>query len=513
MRNTKSKIIIVMCIAICLMVVGYAAFSTSLSITGTSNIASQWNVVFTKIEEASKTSGVTIINSPTASGTSATFNVGLALPGDKIVYRITIENKGTLDAKVQNIVASASDSPAIIYSMSGIQIGEEIKKQTTKTFDVTIEYDPNVTSQPEKTNKTLTVDITIVQSAGASSSTTNPSINQPLYLSSAILRDNIAYADNVSSPYVTASTGINFSAISSDTNGKGLYYTSTNTENNKPTYYFRGAVTNNYVRFGQDSSRNDLYWKIIRINEDGSIRIIYNGTSTTATGNDVAIGTSKFNENRNDNAYVGYMYGAIGSSTYAATHANTNNSTIKTVIDNWYNSNLSSYSSYLADAGFCNDRSVASTSGTWDSDDTALGYGTNTTIYGAYNRLYTNKKPQFACPNASNDLFTTSTSSKGNKALTVPIGLITADEVWYAGATTSSNNTYYLYTGAYYWPMSPRYFVGSVAFEWRVSSDGYLNLSDVLYNVGVRPVANLQSGVEITGGDGTSGNPYVIKTN
>ena len=514
MRNTKSKIIIMMCAVLCIMAVGYAAFSTVLTITGTANITSEWKVVFTKIEEVSKTSGVSIKSTPVASGTTATFDVGLTSPGDKIVYKITLANQGTIDAVIKNIEASATDSPAIIFTIEGVNTGDVINNKTSKDFTVTIEYDPHVTSQPDKLQKTLTVSIVTEQYVNQSIDSSTPNVTQPLYLRSEILKNNVAYADNVSSPYVTSSTGIDFRQISSDKNGKGLYYTSTNTENNGTTYYFRGAVTNNYVQFGKDSSGNDLYWKIIRINEDGSIRIIYNGTSTTATGDDVTIGSSAFNTNYNDNAYVGYMYGTTGSSTYALTHANTNNSTIKGVIDNWYsnNTNLSSLrETHLADAGFCNDRSVASTSGTWDSNDTALGYAKNRTYYGAYNRLYTNKKPQFACPNASNDLFTTSTSSKGNKALTVPIGLITADEVWYAGATTSSNNTYYLYIDDYYWTMSPGRFDGSVAYEWAVGSYGDLYSDFVDNYFGVRPVANLQSGVEITGGDGTSGNPYIIK--
>jgi len=517
----KNLIIIVMCVAICVMVVGYGAFNTLLTITGTANIASEWKVVFTNITQVSKTSGVNVKATPVASGTSATFNVGLTSPGDKIVYEITIENKGTINAIIENIVASASDSPAIIFSIDGINIGDKIPNKTSKTLTVTIEYDKSVTSQPEKTNKVLTVDMTVVQDAGQTITPVTPDINQPLYayLSGAILKDNIAQAD----------TNITFAAISGDTNGKGLYYTSTNTEEGKTTYYFRGAVENNYVKFGKDSSGNDLYWKIIRINEDGSIRIIYNGTSTTATGSDVTIGNSKFNENSNDNAHVGYMYGTTGQSgtnAYNLTHSNDNSSTIKTFLDDWYVSNLSSYAGYLADAGFCNDRSVAPSAGLWYSNDTALGYAKNKTYYGAYNRLKTNKKPQFACPNEGRDLFTTSTSTKGNKKLTNPIGLITADEVWYAGAITTTNiitpnKTHYLYTGAIYWTMSPWGFVDASAVEWDLESRGYLNTFYVGHSDGVRPVVNLRSGVELstelpsgcTKLDGTANCPYIIKTN
>ena len=116
-----------------------------------------------------------------------------------------------------------------------------------------------------------------------------------------------------------------------------------------------------------------------------------------------------------------------------------------------------------------------------------------------------------SCPQ-SNDLYTTGSSTKGNKALDYPIGLITADEVVYAGGVSgTSNNSYYLYTGNYYWTMSPWIFNGSFAYEWRVHSDGILNYSVVYVSYGARPVINLVSGIEITGGDGTIENEYIIK--
>ena len=103
------------------------------------------------------------------------------------------------------------------------------------------------------------------------------------------------------------------------------------------SYYFRGAVTNNYVKFA------GYYWRIVRINGDGSIRIIYDGTSAHANGessDDRQIQVSSYNSSYNDNAYVGYMYGSTGANSYAATHANNNNSTIKGVLDNWYTINI-----------------------------------------------------------------------------------------------------------------------------------------------------------------------------
>jgi len=575
MKITKSKIIAMICLAVLLLATGYAAFSTVLTINGTANIGSEWKVVFTNIQEESKTSGVSVKATPQASGTTATFNVGLKSPGDKIVYKITLSNQGTLDAVIKDIQASATDSPAIIFSIEDINIGDEIKNKTSKDFRVIIEYDPNVTTQPDKLEKTLTVSIVTEQNLNQGIDESVPSIDQPLYLSSKILKDNTAYADNVRSPYVDSDTGIDFGRPNNSTNiwdmesthdnGKGLYYTSTNTENNKRTYYFRGAVENNFVKFGTetkysctyngvelDASKEDclneyvcydgmdyylvpsesdcfgdmgepapvegkatltskevnIIWNIIRINEDGSVRLIYSGNDT--------MGFSKFNDSTNDNLYVGYMYGSSGD--YITTHTNTKDSTVKTIIDDWYEENLKDkYSQYLVDAGFCNDRSVASSLGLWSSDDTALGFGTNVTYYGAYNRINNLKKPQFACPQ-TNDLFTTSTSSKGNKALINPIGLITVDELTYAGVVPYTDDYMehleenYLISptagNSSSLTMSPYAFLNSNAYVYEYDWESHLVTTNG--SSGVRPVINLRGDVEVTG-NGTFYNPYIIK--
>lgn len=264
------------------------------------------------------------------------------------------------------------------------------------------------------------------------------------------------------------------------------------------SYYFRGAVENNYVKFA------GFYWRIIRINGDGTIRMIYDGTSAHANGEtstDRQVGTTKFNGSYNDNAYVGYMYGTTSSSTYEETHANTNNSTIKTANDNWYKTNIvdKNYSQYVADAIYCNDRSLSS----------GTGIGTTATYYMAYNRLYTNKTPSLKCPQ-NNDKFTTS-SSLGNGALTYPVGLITADEVAYAGGkSNTSNSSYYLYSGEYYWTISPRCFdSGGSSYVWSVNSRGSLGSNYVDYSRALRPVISLKSDI-VFSGDGSMNQPFEI---
>ena len=185
-------------------------------------------------------------------------------------------------------------------------------------------------------------------------------------------------------------------------------------------------------------------------------------------------------------------------------HGLTSNSTIKGVLDTWYQDNLEDYADKIdGNAGFCGDRATWSGSGT----------GTIRTIYEAYPRLYANAVPTFECASDS-DLYTTSGSEDGNKALQYPIGLITADEVAYAGGVYGwTNESYYLCTGQSYWTMSPyifdRPYGGASVFD--VGANGTLSSASVNWtDGGVRPVVNLKSSVQITGGNGSSGSPYVI---
>ena len=273
------------------------------------------------------------------------------------------------------------------------------------------------------------------------------------------------------------------------------------------SYYFRGDVENNYVLFA------NKYWRIIRINGDGTVRMVYDGTSAHNNGessSDRQTGTSAFNTNYNDNAYVGFMYGTTGASDYATTHANTNNSTIKTALDTWYTNNIKNTTNeqYVADAIYCNDREVQ----TSDSSYTGNGSGTTKTAYKARERLYTNKTPTLKCSQV-NDRFTKSAAVSGvtgNGKLTNAIGLITADEVAYAGGVyANANSKYYLYTGNWYWTMSPYNFYGSNASEFFVYSTGYLDSGYVDNDIAVRPVISLSSGA-LSSGTGTKTDPFKI---
>ena len=202
------------------------------------------------------------------------------------------------------------------------------------------------------------------------------------------------------------------------------------------------------------------------------------------------------------------MYGSTGASSYSATHANTNSSTIKTTVDNWYKTNIvdAGYSDKVADVIYCNDRQIDTVSGYGN----ALGYGTNRTAYMPRYRIYTNKSPILTCTN-QNDRFTVEDTSKGNGALTYPVGLITADEMSMGGAVYSrSNSSYYLYTGSSYWIMSPYDFNGSSAYEFFVNSNGSVGNYLVSFSNGVRPVLSLKSDISVTG-SGTQNDPFLAQ--
>ena len=319
-------------------------------------------------------------------------------------------------------------------------------------------------------------------------------------------------------------------------NDKGMYKKA---DDLGTSYYYRGAVDNNWVKFGKEGTK-DIYWRIIRINGDGSIRMIYSGTTKpsentsvtgsngvymTGTGTQITVdsaNTFKFNSSSNKAEYVGYQYiegqqhgygECNGSSASCTVNGNTlYNSIIKQQIDKWYaGTTLKDNSLVSQDQIFCNDRS-ATTSDSGTPGEISGSMSTSTTYYyGAYVRLVTNKSPQLKCPTAS-DKFTSRKSSIGNKALTYPVGLITADEVAMAGGVYGSiNSSYYLYTSSFYWSGSPYDFFSdySSAGEFSVSNGGDIGAGSVNITYGARPVVSLSSKAKLSG-NGTYSKPYTV---
>ena len=308
------------------------------------------------------------------------------------------------------------------------------------------------------------------------------------------------------------------------------------TENGEDVYYFAGSdktnKINNWVYFG------GYYWRIIRTNYDSSIRLLYVGTSKdTTTG---YIGKSSYSNSSRDPMNVGYMYGTTGSLDNNRT--NENNSLIKEYIDNWYDgtrtivnstyqkeytdestNKLIDYSKYIStEAIYCNDRS------------TAIYNMSSYFQYGAGTRVHSNKKPSYDCgKNTStnawiggsqsvDDMFTYTSSNVGNKKLKYPIGLMTSDEIIYAGGiftSTPIDGLWYTQNSAgnnvnssNWWTLSPRYFSGDTAFPYEVETGGNLigqgGAGSIL---GVRPVISLKGNLIWKSGDGSSASPYEVE--
>ena len=288
------------------------------------------------------------------------------------------------------------------------------------------------------------------------------------------------------------------------------------------SYYFRGAVKNNYVEFANKC------WRIVRITGDGSVKLVLHNDNTAGAANPCSSannstnaafarysGTryiSTFNENSDDNAYVGFKYGTAGASNYADAHANINKSVILQKLETWYKNNLKTYESVIADTVWCNDKAnVTDTTynpGGW-SNVNGLGYGTNVTYYIVTQRLVSK----------SNSAGGTGPSLKCNGELseiTSKVGLITADELAFAGYAYGKNNTTtYLQENAtsdYWWSLSPVVFDGGYAFVLDVSGgEGSFGIGFVFAAGVVRTSISLRSTTNVTG-DGTSENPFIVET-
>ena len=281
-------------------------------------------------------------------------------------------------------------------------------------------------------------------------------------------------------------------------------------ENSSMCGNFDGTILTEKATWNGTTTK-DIYWRIIRTNADGSIKLLYAGTSPDTEK--AYIGESVFNPTDNDPMYVGYKYGTSGS--LENNRLNTNDSTIKTYVDNWYKNNLTAYTKYLSkDAVYCNDRNLAS----------GQSYSTTSEFYYApYERIETNKQPTYNCTNMSDAFSVNNTNAK----LDYPVGLMSIDELSYAGGEAYTDLTapyawYYTnangessYGSAPFWALSPGYWGGSGSRVWGVGGSdvpGRLYYGYVGYSMAVRPSVSLSSCNLISRGDGSPENPYVVYT-
>ena len=393
---------------------------------------------------------------------------------------------------------------------------------TTGTGSYTVTAVPSIAGSLDSTSKTTTengtvtfyTDAIIDSVSGCTNEISDGKIIIKNVTGNTTCNINVSYMklyDKLLADNPTRSTRDTYNAVFIN-NTTGTLFTATekNVHNTTDTtvYYYAGNTTNNWVKFA------GYYWRIIRTNADGSIRMLYSGTSHDTTSGYINSTTYAFNTSYNSPKYVGYMYGE-NDDTLANARTNTNNSTIKTAIDNWYASNMTSYTKYLSTtAVYCNDR-TEQTSGTYNIGS-KFGYAPRA-------RVNTNYAPTYDCTETSDAFSGSNTSAK----LTYPIALMTVDEIMRAGgkdrtSLTSPYAWYYLnsangsITGDTVWQLlSPCDWGGSYAFVFVVrgsSSPGSLsNGYGVSYSGGVRPVISLKSDVLYKSGDGSAESPYEIQ--
>ena len=489
-KNKKKIIIVVAAIAVSL--IGFSLLNSTYSLF--------YHEEISKNTEGYSTGTLSI----TASSKGSTISLSDALPVEDSVgststpYTFTITNTGNLNYKFNiKLLSTGSSSTTIgsqyiklkvddgsittLSSLSNGIIKKDVTLKAGASIDISVRVWLSISTPNSQIGKTFNSKIVID--------------GQAVYTGPPAADETLDRLNKLNNTIILSSGTPNFTTTSIEDGTNGIYSAK---DDLGTSYYFRGNVTNNYVKFA------NKYWRIIRINGDGTIRMIYAGTSAHANGyndssaNDMSIGTSAFNSSYNDNTYVGYMYGTKGATTYANTHSNTTNSTIKTVLDSWYDTNIvnTGNEKYIADAIYCNDRSVSS----------GTGIGRTETTYAARTRI-NNGTPTLKCAN-NNDKFTKSTTI-GNGKLTKMIGLITSDEVIYAGGTASANSEYYLYSGTFYWTMAPYSYASGFAYVLDVCNLGFLSYNYVNSTRAVRPVVSLKSDT-ISGGSGTVASPFLV---
>ena len=453
------------------------------------------------------------------SGNGGNINVSLNTNGLKKVYcsydlvyepvSAYTPSSGATNAGLKEFTLSGTSDKGNSFS----EIDVSGSSAVTLVSGVKISTDTNILENWSFTAKYYNLDVIQDNVAGKTFkgnikvANTNCSFNEPVRIGyEAILLDNGNGAKTVeeAKSQIESKTVPDFSTRTTASD-KGMYSAK---DDLGTSYYFRGAVDNNWVKFGKDSSNKDIYWRIIRINGDGSIRMIYTGTTAptestkvvmTGTGTQINATTYVFNSSGDKAEYVGYMY------TLGEQHGNSTPSTIKTTIENWYagttlETDIATKKLVSQDQIFCNDRSASSTqTAAWTSTGADYYYGAYGRLSG---RLSSKREPILTCPEES-DKFTSKESSIGNGALTYPGGLITADEVAMAGGKSGSNDeniSYYLYTKQEYWMASPGNFrSGGNAFELFVHFSGALYYGSVNINFGARPVVSLSSKAKLSG--------------
>ena len=481
--------------------------------------------------EASYTgSGRNILTSQNISSPlTKNFNVdsgNIAVPYDYDIYLINNSNsnyssnnftytlKGT-DKSSSGTVANITNQ-ALSHDSSSVKLGSGTftKKNATHTYSLSISGVSITNTSLNYSPISLSTGIQIV--AG-----------QLMVVKKNTLSDTIMASASVSDSPKTVPGKV------SATTNEGINKTQ---DDYGTSYYYRGSADNNYVQFA------NMCWRIVRVTGNGAIKLVLqnnNSTDCTASSNQ-----EQFLKLKSENAPVKLMKSFAGSAetvalmykskgniksplayndnftlrsnkknsddtiavgepiiseenNYSEIFKNTTKGDVLKKLESWYEEKLSAYTDYLEDVIWCNDKS----------------YNTSNKYFGAYTR-FKSYTPSLVCPNDSLggnlSKYTVSDTTKGNGALTYKIGLLTADELMFAGASSSTNTSFYLYVNSNdeWWTISPANYNGSyyISFTYK---DKIYSLDNPYPSAYLRPAIAIKS-TAIVGGTGTKTNPYVI---
>ena len=442
----------------------------------------------------------------------------------------TIDNYNTSTTKIVKVFIEATTDITVEFNISGgYQYNTKVEEKTgytriaemyTDSFKVTMNVTNGTSDAVSKTttfngsttftitpNEGYTLDDAEVNCTGGTltnNTLTITNIRKNITCEVTLQEDGSFKSGTLAAQILidnpTVSERTDFSVTNTATT-TGTIYQTNKTEDGSTVYYYSGYTTNNWVKFA------GFYWRIIRTNEDKSVRMLYVGTShNTTTGN---IGKIAFNTSSNSPKYIGYKYGE--DTSLNTIRNNTTDSTIKTYIDTWYQNNLTNYKKYLStSAVYCNDRSEE-TEGSYTTSNTRFNFA-------SYKRLHTDKTPTYNCSDIRDAFSVENTSAK----LDYPIALMTADEIAFAGGGAYKkmdnshawfiNNSSGLQVSTSWWSLSPVLWSGGSAGGWLwYSSNAYLGSNYVRNANAVRPVISLKSCTLYGTGNGTAKNPYTIQ--
>ena len=460
-KQHRNYLIMGLCSLLVVMTVGYAVFSTQLNITGTTSIASDFNIRITNVTSKNIVGNASNASAPTWDGLTASFATLLELPGDSITYDITVSNEGTIDATLDSINISDSNNPAIVFEQSGINEGSTLRASETAVLTIKVTYSNLVTSQPEDTDSDFTVTLDYSQIGGGST----PPVGG----------NSVSIGGN------------NVELVSS---GDGLYEDTTRSGR----YVYKGANPNNYITF------NGEVWRIVAKEADGTYKIVRNGILENR-----AFDTRRYRDSGSNGAGGTYCAnGSYGCNAWAATQnlvgspvefTNTTqtgtvllDSTLNTYLNNdYYNSLSAEAQSQIVSHEW--GVGATYTDASWeDGDEDPSEFVAEESAYTWIGKV---------ALLSSSDVHLSVSNEE----------LCGTDNKYNDNLETCAANNYLVISGEYWWLLSPNYNDSTGVNN--VYSDGHIgNFNSASRERGVRPATYLTSNLTLIG-SGTQSDPFV----